>query len=93
MSGVSNDVCLVSAKEFRQHIEPQHVPSETGTVVFRIPLARNLGRIILIKHRIEKRLLRQSRWKLAKSAGTHQFEFPLTHRTIDVVELVVTSQE
>src|SRR4051794_12954452 len=39
---------------------------KTRAVVFGVPVASDLCRVIFVEHRIEDRLLRQPRWKLTK---------------------------
>src|SRR6185369_538489 len=50
-------------------------------VIFRIPVARNLDRILFIENWIKERLLRQARRESLVLAIPDSFEFLLTYRT------------
>src|SRR3546814_11037136 len=55
-----------------QHLETRHIAAAART---HIPVARDLDRIILGCHRIEDRLLRQTRRKCAHAAFADQRQF------------------
>jgi hypothetical protein len=52
----------------RVHFEAQHVPDEARRRVLGGPVARDLGRVLLVKHRIEDGLADES-WREASPAA------------------------
>ena len=76
----ADDLDLVPIEEVGPHLEARHVPNRR-VIVLCVPITSNLSRVRLVEDRIEDWLLREARWKRAKTSGSDQVELELTNRT------------
>jgi hypothetical protein len=72
MDGASDLLNLIAAEEVRVDLK---FCDESGAARFHIPVACDLRRIRLIRHRVENRLIRQARWKLLPTGRGDEGEF------------------
>ena len=80
MTAPSHNLHIELAKKLRSHFKSQDLPHRSDAFILGIPIARDVGRLLLRQHRIENRLLRQSWRKLAKLTGANQIQLSLTLR-------------
>jgi len=72
----------VFAKGLGPNAKPKDVAGPTRRLVIRVPVSSDLRRVLLIRHRIEERLLRQARGKPLESRRLDQLVFELPNRPV-----------
>lgn len=87
MTAPSHNLHIELAKKLRLHLKSQDLPHKSEAFLLGIPIARDVGRLLLRQQGIENRLLRQPWRKLAKLTGANEIQLSLTRRPVPFCQL------